>query len=733
MKEARDILHNALAKWRLIRISEILLLSLALAICTYLLFLNLWVAVGFLIFIFTIGVLFIKPWKYSLSNICSHIDMTVLPMEHSTGLLLENEANLNVLSKIQQARISEKLRQHKRKIHFKNYLYPIIGFALVCIIAAWIMNITGVLQTKSGKNKIPQSDIVNFQVLDSVPKEIIVPKIKEQNISIRYPSYTNEPVRSTSNMNLKVLEGSRITWNIKFDQTLKQALLKLGADSLEMAFKNDSYSRTITADYSNFYSIKFTDSENHGYLSDLFSLETFGDEPPVIALKGLKQFSSFEFDGPQQLEFTTTLDDDFGISDAAIIATVSKGTGESVKFREERLSFDTKFSPNNKSQELKKILNLRDLKMEPGDELYFYVEALDNKQPKPNVSRTETYFSVIKDTVSDLFAVEGSLGADLMPDYFRSQRQLIIDTEKLLKEKPSIKKQEFNSRSNELGFDQKALRIKYGEFMGDETEAGSITMGVEEETGDTDPLADYTHDHDGANEHNLVDEEHEGHEDEEGDEDPLEAYVHNHENPEASTLFAQSLKSKLKQAMAEMWDAELYLRLFEPEKSLPYQYKALKLIQEIKNSARIYVHRIGFDPPPIKEDKRLTGELDEIGNFTKNEFIEQKELYPNMEEALARLEMLWITEEKITKEDRLLLDKAGNELARLAIEEPSKYLETLQAIKWLSESEYLDVARIKIAIKGLYSALPPKGILPSAQQKYNSELTNLFIEALNVE
>ncbi len=32
-------------------------------------------------------------------------------------------------------------------------------------------------------------------------------------------------------------------------------------------------------------------------------------------------------------------------------------------------------------------------------------------------------------------------------------------------------------------------------------------------------------------------------------------------------------------------------------------------IQEIKNSARIYVHRIGFDPPPIKEDRRLTGKL----------------------------------------------------------------------------------------------------------------------------
>ena len=68
-------------------------------------------------------------------------------------------------------------------------------------------------------------------------------------------------------------------------------------------------------------------------------------------------------------------------------------------------------------------------------------------------------------------------------------------------------------------------------------------------------------------------------------EDPLEEYLHNHDDPEESTLFTQSLKSKLRQALNQMWDAELHLRLYTPDKSLPFQYKAQKLIQEIKNSA----------------------------------------------------------------------------------------------------------------------------------------------------
>ena len=81
---------------------------------------------------------------------------------------------------------------------------------------------------------------------------------------------------------------------------------------------------------------------------------------------------------------------------------------------------------------LSKKLDLDNMKMKPGDELYFYVEASDLKTPVPNISRSETYFAVIRDTITYEFSVEGTLGVDRMPDYFRSQRQLIIDTEELI-------------------------------------------------------------------------------------------------------------------------------------------------------------------------------------------------------------------------------------------------------------------------------------------------------------
>src|SRR5690606_40658505 len=67
-------------------------------------------------------------------------------------------------------------------------------------------------------------------------------------------------------------------------------------------------------------------------------------------------------------------------------------------------------------------------------------------------------------------------------------------------------------------FDQKSLRLKYGQFMGDESEgtiAENIEMPEHDDEDPEDPLAEFTHDHDGNNDHNLVVHDHDEEEDEE--------------------------------------------------------------------------------------------------------------------------------------------------------------------------------------------------------------------------
>tara|TARA_R100000935_G_scaffold58788_1_gene97979 strand:- start:113 stop:2314 length:2202 start_codon:yes stop_codon:yes gene_type:complete len=725
----KDILIKFKKRWQLLLWLEIFLYALGVSILFFFLVENYLGSTLIFILIFSILLFIKKPWQLNLDIVSSYIDHQLESAEYSSGLLLLPSENLSGLAQLQQQKVARELESKIKTVKTPNRLKQagISSFLMIALgFAFFYFNTESKNDSLSKPSK--ETEIV-FQKVDSTTGQIEAPKIKEQLVTINYPAYTGISSETTSKMDIKALEGSLLTWKLSFDGEIENPTIEITDNIYPMISKNASNTYSFRLNSSGFYNFRFEDSMGGTYVSKLYAIEMFKDEPPVLEIQGIDQFTSFELEDSKMLNFNTIITDDFGIGDAYIIATVSKGSGESVKFREQKMEFEGTVKRGSRKLDLSKNIDLDNLTMEVGDELYFYVEASDLKVQKSNTTRSETYFAVIKDTITYDFAVEGTLGADLMPDYFRSQRQLIIDTEKLIKQRRSLSKKEFNIRSNELGFDQKALRLKYGQFMGDETEGGLEIQQEEtaEHSEEEDPLAEYTHDHDGDNEHNLVEKK-----EEEETKTPLAEYVHNHDNPEEATLFSNSLKSMLRQAMTEMWDAELHLRLYEPEKSLPFQNRALKLIQEIKNSARIYVHRIGFDPPPIKEDKRLTGKLEEISSFRKSEEIGMEESYPFIKQSIQRLEELIAEKSKIKNEDRQLFKQAGNELAVMAIAEPGKHLKTLQQLKWLAEDYKDRTAIFKVVQKGLLLALPKPTPDPVKSKNFESEINKLFLKELEL-
>lgn len=142
------------------------------------------------------------------------------------------------------------------------------------------------------------------------------------------------------------------------------------------------------------------------------------------------------------------------------MATLARGSGENVKFRENRIAID---SQNFKSEDLSITLDLKAFDFKPGDELYYYWVAMDNRSPEPNFSRSDNYFLNYVDSSG---IQEGDLigmAIHVMPEYFRSQWQIIIDTENLIATQKSKSEQEFNAASNLIGSDQKLLRMRYGQ------------------------------------------------------------------------------------------------------------------------------------------------------------------------------------------------------------------------------------------------------------------------------
>ena len=153
-------------------------------------------------------------------------------------------------------------------------------------------------------------------------------------------------------------------------------------------------------------------------------------------------------------------------------------------------------------------------------------------------------------------------------------------------------------------------------------------------------------------------------------------------------------------------------------------------MQDIKNSARIYVHRIGFDPPPIKEEKRLTGDLKDILSYKKTEDVEKHALYPNIRSSAQRLEELILEPSQLSENDKILFEGAGNEIAELAIVQPGYYLISLQGLKKLSQGFQLSQQEMIRVQKGLISALPVASDAPEKKNGAVGALNTLFIQEL---
>lgn len=674
--------------------------------------------------------------KLSEGSIAAFLNTRYAELNASADLVLAPADDLSPLTKLQQFNTSKKLTLLDAEIKFPNQvkmfsILAVAGFAACFFIQISGFTITSFTTAQTTNDRVLQES----QLVKNLPVEIT-----EVKIIVSPPAYTGITQYLAADLNLNVQENSTVTWVLNFSGSVEQVSLVVSSnDTLGFSLTGKRWKLTSTLERNGFYQIIWMDETTH--TSDYYKIEIIKDQPPTIKLTNLNQFTQVAFDSKQSVEANPTIFDDYGLTDAYIIATVSKGSGESVKFREEKIRFSTPTQIKSKQVNAKQLLDLNKLGLEPGDELYFYVEAFDNKTPQANRSRTETYFISIPDTTQDVMVADGGLGVDLMPIYFRSQRQIIIDTEKLIRERKIISKKEFNSRSNELGYDQKVLRLKYGQFLGEEAESGigPIETHVEEDHDENekpeDMIKEFGHQHDTENEHNLVEEKDPTKKDVDGGkkEDLLAGFIHDHDNEESATFFYQSLKIKLKAALAQMWDAELYLRLYEPEKSLPYQYTALKLLKEISNDSRIYVHRTGFDPPPIKEEKRLSADLNEIFNATKSYEAVIKEHFPNIYAALNVTEKLLAQQSlTLTQKERSLLLQSGNELAQAALENPS-LLPGLSALKEVTTNEgALKIETLKTLRKSYWLALPKQPAQASKRNSTLHELDNTLIQQLEL-
>lgn len=584
-----------------------------------------------------------------------HLHQYTKGLEFSLELL--DKSNLNIAEQLQIERIQAQLNAEPIGLDFRK----VAPFLLLLLLPLLVFGLSKIIPENTSINNSPE--IRNLISLPDSLVEVAV-SLKEISLKITPPAYTGIPQSTQKSLQISALKGSRIDWSLQFsDLDLQVFLINSLRDSLAFDRSTSGFQLSDQVNSSGIYAIQAFKGSLLVYESVFFQLEAIPDLAPIIT-PSEKELYSYHFnkDGMSK-KVEAELSDDFLVAEVYLVATLARGSGENVKFRETRIPISKK---NFKTATLDVNLDLKALDFKPGDELYYYWAAIDNKRPEPNFSRSDTYFLNFVDSTGMTEEQLMGMAIHVMPDYFRSQRQIIIDTEKLLASKKSITERAFNVTSNEIGYDQKLLRLRYGQYLGEEFE-NSAGGGAMEEGDPADLLAGFRHDHDHEDEGAGLAKQaptpekvatHEEHlnADDGGLGGILDSYLHNHEDAEMNTYYEASTKNMLKMALEQMWQSELYLRLFEPEKALPYQEKALEYLKTVQQKSRVYVKRTAYGPPPIKEEeKRLSGNLEKLDAQIRKEQVAQEKLIAPL--AAAVLGML--PKSSLDASDQLKVQRLG--------------------------------------------------------------------------
>ena len=631
--------------------------------------------------------------------VARHLNYHFPQLEYSSQLVLKASIG-NKLEALQQQRVVQQLSGISNKAFAETLSSFNWKIALLPLSLCLSVYFSGLLWT-------PQAEVAgNDQTWEKQPAALTLDSVE---VVSRAPDYMQMPIETLQTLDIETWQGAEIEWRLSFNRPEALLTLRLsGGESLVPEWQDNVAVFSTSVPQSQSYHLRLADEVfQQGFYSILVKTDQIPDvrfsRDTASTLKFAKQHQPI-------VDITVLMRDDFALSDAKVRMSLARGTGEAVKFRDIERPLSA-FEANTREQTLNIDWDLTELGMEPGDELYLAVVAWDNKPGIPQEGKSSTIIVKWLDEEVEQVTAAGIV-MDLELEYFKSQRQIIIETKQLIQDKKQLELAEFNETSRQLGLAQSDLKQRYGQYLGDEFE-GEVMHAH----------SDAEHDH-GEEEHGEshgddeehVEEEHEHHDHEEHAPEPfipgsahdhhggessqadtdlsgrmalINQFGHNHGEADIGPVLKFNPKAYMKRSVEQMWSAELHLMLGEPEKALPFEEEALKYLKLARQADRIYVKRLGFEPPPVSEEKRLTGELDEIPSMEKRiNFVLDDTSQRLLQNSYRLLASSWGA---MNKHDFMLLNKLRDWVSSQIDERPALIrtqvqLETLLANKsWQPE------------------------------------------------
>jgi len=540
--------------------------------------------------------------------IARRLDATNVHFEDSADLFFRDAADLSPLQQLQRARLHERIETEVPAAIASAWPRRLIAIvwlvALGAIALAWLAPRTSL---RSGN-----------ETQATGAKGVRATKLDRIRLDVAAPAYTRLPTISETTLDAHVPEGAKVAWRLHFDPQPNKATLAFHDGSrVELARDGDAWKGERTLAASALYRIALDGApplEDDG----LHRIDVIADRAPDVRVIQPEKSLTLLTDGQKTWELAFEANDDYGIAAASLTITLAQGAGENIAFKEQTLALAGEdLDPANpgRRQRYRHTLDLGALGIARGDDVIVRLAVSDNREPSPNTTKSASF--ILRwppENANDSIGMEGIV-EHTMPAYFRSQRQIIIDTQKLVDEQPRLDEDAVLARSDGIGVDQKILRLRYGQFLGEESETRSdgAPAGDDEKHGKNEAdagRADALTKRENEHKHFLEVQRF-------GDAGAVTAeFGHTHDVAEAATLIDPETKAILKSALNEMWEAELHLRQGRPAEALPYENKALAYIKEVQQSSRIYLARVGLELPAVDESRRLSGDRKSVTDRT---------------------------------------------------------------------------------------------------------------------
>lgn len=673
--------------------------------------------------------------------VAAHLNRLRPSLEESATLWLRAAGELSTLERMQLNRLNAAWEKLPERATLGQPRWGALGSALAgCIGAAMVL--LAVVFWPASVPLIVAPEPAPAVVGTERPRNA-GPVLRAAVLAIEPPAYLGLPARRVTGLDAEVAEGSNVTWELEFaGDVAGVTMVSPSRDhDLELpALGGGRFRGHAMITGTRLYQVSLAAADGaKAVWPELHALKAIRDQPPRLTWQ--EPVASRTIVDPSQGRPTVTVRlgavDDYGVAGVHLVMTVAKGSGEGVKFREQQVDLERIGAVSPAGEVFGRELDLFALGLEPGDELYFFALARDRRTPVPNQTRSETRFVVLRGPETPLADLGLAVaGVNRVPQFFRSQRQLILDTQRLLAEQPTLAEEKFRGRAEEIGVDQKLLRLRYGQFLGEEFAAAGdgapreaqamALVGARRSQSREESLR-------AAAIERVVEAQHahappaytEGRPP--TVEELMASSLHQHDSPEAATLFDSQVKASLRSVLGAMWEAEGFLRTGQPAQALPAENRALELLKALQQADRVYVRRIGYEPAPLKEaERRLRGELASIPARAQDRVPTPE---PDPDAPALRAALAAIGRER---EMPLPAEAAGRVEARLvgaALENPDTTLPALEL--WRRRAAGLGMAERDTLRRALWSLLPKSDESPRRPAEAAPTLARRYDEALD--